>query len=47
MPKRELAAIERARKLCDIDNALIQSLERLVGRTEPALIGGLVQVDLA
>ena len=45
--KRELAAIERARKLGDIDGVVSNALERLVGRTEPAIIGGLAQTALA
>jgi hypothetical protein len=45
--KRELAAIERARKLGDIDSSVSQALERLVGRTEAAIIGGLAQTTLA
>lgn len=45
--KRELAAIERARKAGDIDATIGQALERLVGRTEAAIIGGVAQAALA
>lgn len=45
--KRELVAIERARKLGDIDGTIGNALERLVGRAEPTIIGGLADVALA
>lgn len=45
--KRELAALERAEKAGAIDHTTKSRLEGLVGRGEPAIIGGLVDAVLA
>src|SRR5688572_27454473 len=44
-PKRELSAIERARK-GGLDGQTCTALERLVGLGEPAIIGGLAHAAL-
>lgn len=45
--KRELAGLQRAEKAGTIDGATRNMLEALVGRGEPAILGGLVDVALA
>lgn len=45
--KREVAALERAEKAGTIDRPTRLTLESLVGRGEPAIIGGLADAALA